>query len=114
MASYSVTYEELLKNAPPHDTPEFIDYLREQNRVVFETNEWLVIENFKYHTPQRPWYTAFWKGCGFCKGEGCCAWWNALDELHYHDDWKDWEWLKKTADKQTIKRFHIHIYKPLA
>ena len=51
----------LLKNAPPHDSPEFIEYLRKNNPVVYEDSSWLVIENCKYHHPDLVWYTAFAK-----------------------------------------------------
>lgn len=102
-----MNYETLLKNAPPHDTDDFIDYLRENNKVVWENPQWIVIENFKYHTTERPWYTAFHKEKPY----------NAvmdLDILENYEDWKHWEWLKKSSTEQTVKRFHIHIYKTLS
>lgn len=100
-------YEDLLKNAPPHDTDAFLDYLREHNNVVLESDQWLVIENAKYHNLKgKPWYTAFHKAADRME------WYDDIDILYYHMDWGTWEWLKKSADKQTVKRFHIHIYKP--
>lgn len=111
-------YNELLKNAPAHDSPEFIDYLRKHNEVVFESGEWIVIENAKYHKPESPWLTAFWKGhkCEEQEYGGsdykCDSWWVDTDELWYHEDWAEWEWLKKAANKQTVPgRFHIHLIK---
>ena len=91
----------LLENAPAHDSPEFIDYLRENNIVVFENYRWIIIENCKYHTAERAWLTAFHKGLD---------WWQDADILWFQ--YGDWEWLKKSADRQTVNRFHIHIYKP--
>jgi hypothetical protein len=54
-------YEALLKRAPAQDTPEFIQFLRDNNVVVLENKNWLVIENFKYHSASHPWHTAFHK-----------------------------------------------------
>lgn len=94
-------YQELLNNAPPHDSQEFLEYLREHNVVIENGNHWLIIENFKYHTPEKPWYTAFHVGHDH---------WS--DCIHHLQPYKDWEWLKKSTDKQTVKRFHLHIYQP--
>lgn len=97
-------YSELLAAAPAHDTEEFLQYLRDNNVVYDESDWWLVIENFKYHSKERPWYTAFSKQ-------------NRLYEV----DWLDlinilmafhtFTWLKKAASDQSVKRFHIHIHK---
>lgn len=92
-----MNYETLLKNAPPHDSPKFIDYLRANNVVVLENDWWLVIENFKYHHKGQPWYTAFAK-------------WENPNFSSLFERWADWTWLKKPAEEQTVKRFHIHIY----
>lgn len=106
-----MSYEDLLKNAPAHETPEFLQYLKNNNKVVFESGEWLVIENCKYHTTEKPWYTAFWKGHDKGCELLCCEWWQDIDELWYHNDWEQWQWLKKGTDQQSVKRFHIHIHK---
>jgi hypothetical protein len=96
----------LLKKAPKdHASQEFLDFLRENNKVVYENNEWLVIENCKYHTPKKPWLTAFHKGQYDS---------NAITELWSlwcGGDFESWKWIKKAASKQTIKRFHIHLVK---
>jgi hypothetical protein len=101
----------LLKKAPAHDSPEFIDYLRENNVVIYEDAYWIMIENCKYHTEKKPWYTAFWIG-EYEEENGVVVhdWYTDIDTL-WDRPWKDWNWLKKSADKQTVKRFHIHIYK---
>lgn len=94
----------LLKNAPDHDSPEFIDYLRNNNPVVFENPQWIVIENCKYHKEENPWYTAFHK-------KGRSYWWQDIDILWFEFG-DDWEWLKKHPKRKSVKRFHIHLYKP--
>ncbi len=53
------SYQELLKNAPPHESEEFIAYLKKHNKVITQTRDWLIIENVKHNTIHRPWYTAF-------------------------------------------------------
>lgn len=95
----------LLKKAPKdHMSDDFIKFLKQNNKVKFENDQWLVIENCKYHTKKSPWLTAFHKG----KGE----WYNDLDILWYHcEEWRDWKWIKKSKLKQSVKRFHIHIVK---
>lgn len=98
-----MNYEQLLAAAPAHDTEEFLQYLRDNNKVVMENESWLVIENFKYHSPERPWYTAFYKPVAQHSAL------NALSWLGYA--FMDWTWLKKGANEQSVKRFHIHIYK---
>jgi len=90
-------YEILLNEAPPHDSPEFIDFLRENNVVVFENEFWIVIENCKY----KGWHTAFWKERRAND--------HALSQLLWK--YNDWEWLKKDKDRQTINRFHVHFYR---
>ena len=86
-----MNYQELLKNAPPHDTDEFLQYLREHNKVIAENTNWLVIENCKYD-----WFTAFAKvnnpKLGFLLRK-----------------WGHREWKVKPKDKRSVTRFHIHI-----
>lgn len=98
-----MNYETLLGNAPDHDTPEFLAYLREHNPVVWENPQWLIIENAKYDG----WLTAFWKGQNRSGGK---AWWVDLDILWY--EFGDYEWRKKAVDKQSVRRFHIHLIPP--
>lgn len=88
----------LLENAPPHLSPDFIGYLRDNNVVVHKNSHWIVIENCKYHTPERLWYTAFAK-----------KWESDFEHLAMFDHL---EWKKKAAADQTVKRFHIHLYEP--
>lgn len=95
-------YKALLAAAPEHHSDEFLKYLRSNNTVVEETVSWLVIENIKYHTPEKPWYTAFFKPNNM-------PWWECVDEI-YTQDWSDWAWLIKAAAERSVKRFHIHIH----
>lgn len=88
-----MTYEEILIKAPPHDTPEFLQYLRDHNKVVGESPDWLVIENCKYHTNDKPWHTAFAK--------------LQYPYFHYLNlHYLDWAWVKKPG---IAKRLHIHL-----
>lgn len=98
----------LLEKAPSHDSPEFIDYLRDNNVVIFENDQWIVIENCKYNTEKIPWYTAFWKRESKLVPD-LAVWWKDIDILWF--EFGDWEWLKKAESRQTIKRFHIHLIK---
>jgi hypothetical protein len=87
----------LLENAPPHDSKEFIDYLRTNNVVVFENATWIIIENCKYHTEDTPWHTAFHKI-------------GPIVFPNYFKRYNDWTWLKKPKGKRTVERFHFHLY----
>ena len=89
----------LLEKAPDHGSEEFIDFLRANNEVLYESSRWIVIANCKYDTPERRWLTAFHK-------EGTVN----VFELNVH--WGDYEWLKKPTKNQTVKRFHIHLIQP--
>lgn len=113
-----MTYDALLASAPPHDKPEFIEYLREHNRVVRENEEWLIIENIKHHRPTRPWYTAFYKKTEEDKKKkdeetgGFFTFGSYRDEKWLSRWYHDWAWLKKASSKTKVKCYHIHIYKP--
>lgn len=91
----------LLKKAPKdHDSKEFLQFLRENNKVVFEDDDWLIIENCKYHTKKQPWHTAFYKEA------------YSLPHMDFNGipfKYDSWEWLKKAKKSQTVKRFHIHL-----
>lgn len=94
----------LLTKAPiNHFSKEFITFLYENNPVIYEDEAWLVIANCKYNKPNAPWLTAFYK---LAPKD---PWQNHLKSLI--EIWGDWEWIKKAASQQTIKRFHIHLIK---
>jgi hypothetical protein len=96
-----MTYDELLANAPNHQSPQFIQYLVENNRVVYKNAHWIVIENAKYHTKVKPWYTAFIITPDALELAD-------LDKLN--DVFGHLTWLKKSPKKQTVQRFHVHMY----
>lgn len=102
-----MTYDELLAGAPEHDSEAFLQYLRDNNTVVFEGPNWLIIENFKYHSAERPWLTVFWKHTQQMKNSLQFS----VGLMNVLEQYPDWTWLKKTAEDQSVKRFHIHIHK---
>lgn len=102
-------YDWTLKQAPRHEEPKFIDFLRDKNKVVMETKFWLLIENIKYHTTQNPHYTLFPKHYAHE--------WADLNTyeikefkkiMNRYEDWFKYENSKKS---KTIDRFHIHLVK---
>lgn len=95
-------YKLFCEIVPDHNSISFLQFLARHNKVVFENNEWLIIENIKYHTEKRPWHTAFLKGIKTN---------NVPTMKLFKQMYSDWNWLKKESTKQTIKRFHIHLYK---
>lgn len=99
-------YKNLLKNAPKHDSVDFLEYLRKNNKVVFDNPQWIVIQNAKYHTKKKPWYTAFHKP----STKGLSDWCMDIDILWYIYG-PTWNYLVKSDKKQTIKRQHVHIHK---
>lgn len=103
MKRRKVNYETLLQGAPDHMSPEFIKYLRDNNKVVHDSLEWLIIENTKYHTKENPWHTAFYKGTDYYLA--------LLDLVHIPNSYRDWKWLKKPKKKQSVLRYHIHLIK---
>lgn len=81
----------LLERAPAHRDPAFIDFLRENNPVLHETEEWIVITNCKYGYPT-----------AFAKVDNPSI--NFLIGLY-----GQYEWRVKPINKRTVDRFHIHI-----
>lgn len=102
-------YQELLKTAPEdHFSPEFKVFLVNNNKVRFLSNDWLIIENKKYWTPENDWLTAS------CISQDRDNVQQALTKFFYLKDFKDSldrEWLIKSPNKRTVKLFHIHMYK---
>lgn len=99
-------YEKMLKKAPDnHWSDEFIDFLRENNKVRYENHDWIVIENIKYWNKNNDWLTAFQKGIEMCPNFYTLYTGGNREEMDKR------EWVKKGSDRQTVKRFHIHLYK---
>ena len=93
----------LLKKAPKdHNSEEFLQFLRDNNKVISETRVWLVIENCKYNAPERRWYTAFFKLNGLPQR-------THIGKL-FLDTPYGWSLMMKEPGKRTIERPHIHIY----
>lgn len=94
-------YQEFLKQAPKdHFSDEFIQFLREKNKVVKDTSVWLIIENVK--NPKD--YTAFyirqdWKNLYF----------SFLTDLSLLHEYADREWKIKAPHKRSVKLFHVHL-----
>ena len=89
---YHCSMYPLLERAPKdHSSPEFLDFLRENNPVLWEDDEWLAIENCKYG-----WPTVFAK----VENPGIQA---VLER------YSAYEWKVKPETKRTVGRFHIHI-----
>jgi hypothetical protein len=93
----------LLEQAPKdHMSIEFIQFLREKNVVVKEMKNWLIIENCKYHTKEKPWYTAFYKKLIPEQHE--------LGQLLVFAPF-GYNVMIKPPEERTVQRWHAHIYK---
>jgi hypothetical protein len=96
-------YTELLNNAPDHLSEEFLQYLRDNNPVIEEDTYFLIIENCKHHSPEKPYYTAFWK-----LGESYRDT-DKLARLTFLDRHPEWEVTKRKKADQSVKRWHCHL-----
>lgn len=84
-----------LENAPKdHLSPEFLDYLRKENEVLWESEDWLTIRNCKYG-----WPTAFAKI-------------NNPSLIRLITEYGHLEWKVKPEKDRSVKRFHIHFIQP--
>jgi hypothetical protein len=92
-------YQALLAEAPAHDSEEFLEFLRQRNVVAIEDADWLVIENFKYHTTERPWLTAFRKG----------NYPSMLEPDNLRMLFWKYDVLIKVPERQTVSRYHVHL-----
>lgn len=99
-------YQTLLAKAPKdHFSDEFIQYLRDNNVVRFETSSWLVIQNVKYWTPENDWLTAFY--IGDMLYDDCIV--EKISSVMHK--FPDREILIKAPNKRSVKLFHVHLYK---
>ena len=98
-------YEKL--KYPDSTTDEFLDYLKENNKIVFESIYWLVVENCKYHSNENPHYTAFWRDSATCEFEN----YDELDKIKTYLGLNDWFMYINAKKDRSIKRFHIHFRK---
>lgn len=99
--------KEILPNLPDHMSDKFIDYLRDNNVVVEETDTYIIIENIKYHTPENPCHTLF------LKEEPSVFDMKILVTFvsFLRDKYDDWTMVRWKADERSIKRFHVHFFK---
>lgn len=96
-----MSYELLEKSPKDHNSPEFLDFLRDNNVVISETDNWLIIENCKYHTKEKPHYTAFFVS-DLPLG---------MSIVELQNRFPDFDLLIKAPKRQSVKRFHIHLIK---
>lgn len=106
-------YQERLRECPPPDSVQFLDYLRANNRVVDENDIWLLIENCKYHTREKGYYTAFLKPqmkyARVTPNMLFPSEWSSLFRL-YQKYAGGWEFVIKAELQQSIRtRFHVHF-----
>lgn len=94
-------YEAFLSQAPKdHNSPEFVEWMKENNKIVLLTPEWLVVENVKYHTKQKPWYTAF-----DLRPDMTLEY--KLQALQW--EFPEWKMLIHPKIVQSIRRYHVHL-----
>lgn len=91
-------YKDLLEKY--NKAEDKIGFLRDNNRVMYEDSHWLIIENVKYHAPERQWYTAFSKTLEPC-----------FRRLFSYFVKEGYNVLIKPKEKRTVDIFHVHIYK---
>jgi hypothetical protein len=92
---------------PDSTTDEFLDYLKENNKIIFESIYWLVIENCKYYTNENPHYTAFWKDSYTCEFHN----FEDLENMIGYLNLQKWYMYINAKKDRSIKRFHIHFRK---
>lgn len=99
-----MTYPMLQEAPKDHYSKEFVNFLRNKNVVVWENTNWLIIENCKYHTPERKWWTAF-----FIHPELRIPEREHLGSLVYYMPY-DMALMVKDTSKRSVARWHAHIF----
>lgn len=99
----NTNYKELLKNAPDHLSDDFTIYLMNNNKVVALLDNWLVIENYKYHSEERLWWTAFYRGRPGIGNEME----GFLEMMQFLPD--GMAIFRNPEKERTVKRTHYHI-----
>jgi len=104
-------YQEFLKQAPKnHYTGEFLQFLRDKNKVVEETWDWLIIRNKKYWTPENDWLTAYYKHWTVAGGVVGNNTYLAVENLKcLPTEYFRREWKIKAPHKRSVGLFHIHL-----
>lgn len=93
-------YQKFLEPAPYHNSEEFISFLRDNNTVVHEDDSWIVVENIKYHTKEKPWLTAF-----LINQDGAV---DASSQLAEHFG-STHRIMLQPPSLRSIQRFHVHL-----
>lgn len=103
-------YQEFLKTAPvDHFSDEFVEFLKQNNKVIKKYWGWLIIRNKKYWTKENDWLTAFYIDSLDSKNNNYLRGVEKLEILC--DEYSDREWLIKAPSKRTVKLFHVHLIK---
>lgn len=100
-------YQKLLELVPPHDSIEFIEFLKKYNPVVLENKYWLVIENYKHHTATTPFYTAFPLHYAETWGDLSEAELASLRDIF--EKYSDWYKFQNVTEVRSIQRIHVHL-----
>ncbi len=94
-------YDKILNSAPQdHTTDEFVSWLRDNNKIILETPDWLVVDNIKYSTEELPWYTAF-----DLRPDDTLQ----LKYLKLQWEFPEYKMIIHPFVTRSIKRFHIHL-----
>lgn len=99
-------YKEL--KYPDSLSPDFIQYIKDNNVVLADYYGWLVIENIKYHTKEDPHYTLFYNPKTYREDLGFYeAFYQVLTDLKT----QDWHIYKNAKKDCSIQRDHWHVVK---
>jgi len=102
-----MSYDLLDKAPKDHMSEEFLQFLRENNIVIYEDIFWLVIANCKYDKPSKRWYTAFFKTNDYFAGGAGFA---LLKLNQLLINFRALTWLIKAPKDRSVERFHVHLY----
>lgn len=100
-------YKQVLKLAPPHDSMTFIDFLRDKNNIVYESECWILIENIKYHVTDHPHYTLFPKE--YAREWADLTSYEVKEFRMIMNKYDGWFKYENTKEKKTIDRLHFHV-----
>lgn len=102
-------YDKLLQICPPHDSDSFIEFLRAKNPVTFEDEEWIVVENYKYHSKSTLHYTAFVKRFVQYPHELDVKQNDSLTQITRK--YKGWFIYVNPDEQRSVYRLHYHFVK---
>lgn len=99
-------YLKLIKNMPDSMSDEYLQFMRDRVKVVYEDIDWIIVENIKYHTLENPHYTAFTKDTHN---------WMNLNGLmliaKFKLDIDSWFTYRNHTKARSIERNHVHFVK---